>query len=107
MLESLRSEDEDEQWANLDHLLDLDEKYQRLTRQAAWQDFQARLLKVKEDMEARILRGETDRNGNDLTPYLRAAYGVICQVLTIVESIRKRRRQLEQAYMHYDSGEKL
>jgi hypothetical protein len=103
ILESLRSEE----WDNLEHLLDLDARYQKLERQPGWQDLHKRLVQVKADLEDRILKGEKDQLGNDMTPYLRAAYGIVCQMITIPQSITKRRRTLEQQYMHYDSGESL
>lgn len=73
----------------------LDMAYQAIREHPAWLDFQGRLQGLKEEIEVKILRGDTAPGGSDVTPAMRAAYGVLLEVIAWPEYVARRRRTLE------------
>lgn len=77
-------------------LLALKDHYEDIKQHPAWQHFVGRLVEIRSEMVKAVLRGDRDRFGNDLTDELRAAYGVIEQILAIPGQILDKQRREEE-----------
>jgi len=80
-------------------LYDLESEYEDLKRHTAWLHFYTKLDTIKQDLERQILRGVTDGKGEDLTPYIRASYGTLLQVMAVPQTIKALRQQAEYVIM--------
>lgn len=82
-------------------LLDVVGAYETLKDNPAWLHFSAHLFRLKDTFERAILQGEYDRNGKDITPELRSAYGMLLQILSIPAEAAGRKQMYEEQVMHY------
>jgi hypothetical protein len=83
-------------YASPESLLDLRSNYESLASHPAWQHFTGRLLDMKQRYEQAILVGEKDRQGNDVTDKMRAAYGTLLQILAIPAQVEQLHKQAEE-----------
>lgn len=74
----------------------LAEAYRSLLTHPAWQDFQGRLLLIRDALQQGILQGAVGQRGEDMTPYMRAAYYLLLDILTTHEKIEQRRAWIER-----------
>jgi hypothetical protein len=77
-------------------VLALKNHYDDLKNHPAWQHFVGRLVEIRSEAVKAIVRGDLDRFGNDRTDELRAAYGVIEQILSIPGQIASRHARAEE-----------
>ena len=70
--------------------------YVALMRSPAAQDLFGRLFKMHQTLARRILEGEVDSFGNDLTPKLRVQLGTVEQIIAIPAIIEGRKAFIEE-----------
>jgi hypothetical protein len=69
------------------------------TDNAAWHDLFARLYQMQADLGKAILEGRWDDQGRDLTPHLRAAFGVLEDIIAIPAKIQGRKAWVEETLL--------
>lgn len=77
-------------------LLPLWGSYQGLRGNPAWKHFQSRLADLERMTREGVLKGRRDSHGNDVTPELRAAYGIVLQVLSIPAEVERAKKLMER-----------
>lgn len=70
-------------------LIELSEQYSSLQGQTAWEHYQGLLHHLRLQLEGGILKGVYE-GGEDKTPQLRSAYGILLQIIAIPEQIKSR-----------------
>lgn len=59
-------------------------------------DFYSRLDIMREQIQAHIMTGALDQQGNDVTDALRANYGLICNIMAIPGFLEQEKISAEQ-----------
>lgn len=62
----------------------------------AWHDLYGRLTAMHASLAQTILEGRRDEHGNDLTPYYRAAFGVLEDIMMIPAKVEERKLWVEE-----------
>lgn len=89
----------DARLGNPGEVLVLADQYRTMTQSEAWKHYTGRLLAMKGLLQEAILKGEKDKFGNDLTPYFRASYGILLQVLAVPAQIEGLKEEAENVLM--------
>ena len=83
----------------------LEVAYAALKGSIAWQHFWSRIARLESRAKLDVLRGMKDTQGYDLTPEVRAAYGMLLQVMSIPAEVERAKRLLasEQEFAEADN----
>lgn len=87
--------------------LDLHDAYQSAHSSPAYLDIQGVLEGLKTQLEAHILRGEIEaKDGTNVLAGLRAAYGIVLQLLARPEIVARKQRFYETALFGTNTSQK-
>jgi len=73
----------------------LNHRYEELSQNPAWLHYMGLLEDLRESAIAGLKSGLTDKQGNDLTPFLRLLLPMLDTLQTYPEYIKERQRRLE------------